>query len=64
MKQFINDIKELTMLAILLLWLGSFLCFLLTVFYDLRYALVSGAIFFVTTAIIHANRDSFKMLEE
>lgn len=63
-KQLINDIKEVVMMAILILWIGSFLCALYTAFYDLEYFLVSIVIFFITTGIISAHKKDFKMLEE
>lgn len=63
-KQLINDIKEVVMMAILIIWIGSFLCALYTAFYNLKYFLVSIVIFFITTGIISANQKSFKMLEE
>ena len=64
MKQLINDIKEVAMMAILILWIGSFICVMLTAFYNLQYTLVSGTIFLVTTGIINAYKKEFKMLEE
>lgn len=63
-RQIKDTIIETLMVATLVLWIGSFLAVILTAFYDLMYALVGSVVFFVTTGIIHANRDSFRILEE